>query len=179
MPSSNSDAAAPPRLLVAVAATLAVGLAAAVAVIGLTSGGEPEPAKPQARGEFALPAVPAPKAGSPACRKLEQALPDALPSAGLQLPRRRLAEPAPDAAAAWGEPEPVVLRCGLPKPPGLSSTSRLREVNGVRWLPESGDGSTTFYAVDGPVVVALTVPDGSGTGPLQTVSELVGELPQR
>ena len=37
-----------------------------------------------------------------------------------------------------------------------------------------------MVVVDRPVYVALTVPEGSGTGPLQEVSDAVGEaLPKR
>lgn len=166
----NADAAAPPRALIVVAAVLALALAVTVAIIGLTSGGETPPA---AAPPLPLPAVDAPDAGSSECAKLVAKLPDAVQSAGEQLERRKLAEPAPEAAAAWGESKPVVLRCGVPKPAELTSTSKLLQTDGVRWLPVAGTGSTTYYAVDRAVYVALTVPDGSGTGVVQDISKAV------
>ena len=153
---------------------LAVGLAVTVAVIGLTSGGEPPAAPPPAT--LALPAVDAPQADTPDCARLLNGLPDDLPSGGENLRRRPLAAGSPPGAAAWGSPDPVVLRCGLPKPATLTRTSKLRQVSGVRWLPAPGSGSTTFYAVDRAVYVAVTIPDGSGTGPLQELSEAVGRV---
>lgn len=178
---ADTPADAPPPALLIIAAVLGVGLAVTVAVIGLTSGGEPPPAPAPRAGALALPPVDAPDADDPACRRLTRSLPGALPSGGQNLPRRPLASPAPPGAAAWGVRDPVVLRCGLPKPSQLTSTSRLRQVDGVRWLPVIGQTSTTFYAVDRPVYVALTVPDGSGTGPLQAVSDAVDAAlkPQR
>ena len=46
-------------------------------------------------------------------------------------------------------------------------------VNGVTWLPLSGSGATTYLAVDRPVRVALTVPDGASTGPWQEMSTII------
>lgn len=168
----NSDAAAPPRALVVVAALLAIGLAVAVAVIGLTSGGEPEPA-PQP--PLALPAVDAPDARSDACARLMARVPDAFATADDTLERRRLAEPAPEAAAAWGLQGEVTLRCGVPKPVQLTPTSKLLETDSVRWLVLRSDATVTYYAVDRPVYVALTTPADQGTAVLQDVSKAVRE----
>ena len=50
----------------------------------------------------------------------------------------------------------------------------------MRWLPIDGAGATTYLAVDRPVRVALTVPDGTGTGPWQELSRIVAAtLPER
>jgi hypothetical protein len=65
----------------------------------------------------------------------------------------------------------VVLRCGLARPPELTPTAQLREISGVRWLPVQGEHAATWYLVDREVFVALTVPEGTGTGVLQGVSE--------
>lgn len=139
---------------------------------------------------LALPAMPAPDAGSPDCAALLAALPDRLPSGGTELARRPLAEPATPGTAAWGEGSPVVLRCGLPRPAGLTPTSGLLDVDGVRWLPPNGEAATgtgqggdteagqagagTWVACDRPVYLALTLPPGSGTGPLQMLSAVIG-----
>lgn len=162
---------APPRRLIVAAAVVAVILAAAVAVVG----GLVRTASQPSTGPLAVPSVPAPQANSQACTALLDALPAQLTSKGTTLARRELAAPAPAATMAWGESDPVVVRCGLERPPELTPTSQLQSVSGVQWLPVSGDGSSTWYVVDRPVYVALTVPDSAGTGPLQEVSSTIGE----
>ncbi|WP_245614474.1 DUF3515 domain-containing protein [Actinokineospora inagensis] len=139
-------------------------------------------AKTARTGPVGLVPVDAPDSGTPSCVALTAALPGSLPNGGKALPRLDLADPAPPATAAWGDQigDPVVLRCGLGKPPELTPTSELREVSGVRWLVVTGDeGASTWFAVDRPVYVALTLPTGLGTGPLQTVSEVVGRALER
>ncbi|WP_307832040.1 DUF3515 domain-containing protein [Prauserella cavernicola] len=161
-------------MLIVVAAVLAAALAAVVAVLGLTSSGEEEPGT----GPLPLVSIPAPKSGSADCRSLIEAAPAELESSGETLERRELAEPAPPATVAWGEGDPVVLRCGLDRPPELSPTSSLRQINGVQWLDVPGEGAATWYVVDRATYLALTVPAGSGTGPLQQISDTVaGALP--
>ncbi|GAA5124778.1 DUF3515 domain-containing protein [Haloechinothrix salitolerans] len=169
------DAAAPSRPLIIVATVLGLGLVAAVVVIGLTTRDDAPGDADAPSGPLPLPAVAAPKSGAPACDTLAAALPDTLESAGEELPRRELAEPAPEGAAAWGGVNPVVLRCGVPKPGELTATSKLRQVNGVRWLPITTQGSTTWYAVDRKAYIALTVPNDAGTGPLQEISNIIDD----
>jgi hypothetical protein len=157
------------------ATALAVALAVAVAVFALTKGSETPSAGP-----LPLVPVPAPTAGSPACKTLLGAVPTELTSNGKQLPVRTLAEPAPPATVAWGEEDPLVLRCGLDRPPELTPTAALRLVNGVQWLQVPGEGASTWYVVDREVYSALTVPDSAGTGPLQQISDTVAaKLPAR
>jgi hypothetical protein len=157
------------------ATALAVALAVAVAVFALTKGSETPSAGP-----LPLVPVPAPTAGSPACKTLLGAVPTELTSNGKQLPVRALAEPAPPATVAWGEEDPLVLRCGLGRPPELTPTAALRLVNGVQWLQVPGEGASTWYVVDREVYSALTVPDSAGTGPLQQISDTVAaKLPAR
>ncbi|NKQ56509.1 DUF3515 domain-containing protein [Amycolatopsis sp. K13G38] len=153
------------------AAVLAVALAAAVAVVSLVaqSGRNDQ----QNSGQLALVPVPAPQAGSPSCATLIPALPADLISNGATLKRRELAAPAPEATVAWGQPDAIVLRCGLERPPELTPTAQLRVVSGVQWLPVEGEGSSTWYVVDRDVYIGLTVPDSAGTGPLQEVSDAV------
>ena len=165
----ETDTGAPPRALLVVAAVLVLVLAAGIAIIGLVvrgSGGDQE-------GPLALVPVEAPQAGSAECAKLIPALPAQLESKGTPLQRRTIAEPAPEATVAWGAPDSIVLRCGLNKPPELTPTSQLRSVNGVQWLPVEGPGASTWYVVDRGVYVAMTVPDSTGTGPLQQISDTI------
>jgi hypothetical protein len=168
----DTESGAPPRILIVVAAVIAVALAAAVAIAGLTANSGGDPAA-DATGPLPLVPVPAPQAARPACTNLIEALPGELSSAGETLSRREIAQPAPDATAAWGGTSPVVLRCGLNQPPEFGQTSQLRVINGVQWLHVPGSGSATWYIVDREVVIALTVPDSAGTGPLQQISDTV------
>ncbi len=163
---------APPRALIIVAVLLGVALAVSVAVLGL-SGGDGAGDQPQTVGPLPLVPVDAPESGSLECAALVKALPPELPSQGATLTARELADPAPEAAAAWGTAEPVVLRCGLGRPPELAPDSRLQVINGVQWLPVAGAGATTWFTVDRDVYVALTVPETAGTGPLQAISDAV------
>lgn len=153
---------------------LAAAFVVTVAMIGLVSSHDAAP-KP-----LALPAVPAPDATSGSCRRLIDALPETVKSNGADLPRRRLASPAPAATVAWDAKNPIVLRCGVGKPRQLKPTSEVRQINGVQWLPVGATGTRTWYVVDRPVYVALTVTGDVGTGPLQDVSNAVARaLPAR
>ncbi len=151
---------------------------AAIAITARVRGADATPAPAVATGPLAVAPVDAPDAGGPACTALLAALPPELTGADGPLPARPLADPAPAAVRAWAAaPRPVVLRCGLPRPVELTPTSALLEVNGVRWL-RLDDGVpdpvvTTHVTVDRPVYVALTVPTGVGSGPLQEVSDTV------
>jgi hypothetical protein len=159
---------------------LPVLLAVVVAAVALLTddGTPPAPLTPDAQAPLALPAVPAPAAGSAHCRALMDRLPGELASAGQRLARRTLADPAPAGTAAWGGGQaggrdPVLLRCGIDRPAELTRTAPLLDVSGVRWLRLTGDGSSTWIAVDRPVYVALTFTDEAGTGPLQDISAAI------
>jgi hypothetical protein len=168
-------------IAVALAALLIVGVVVLAKVLG--SGTDAPASSPAATsaaprtGPVALVPVDAPGAGSAACGSLISALPEALASGASTLHRLPLAAPAPPATAAWGDGgDPVVLRCGLNRPPELTPTAQLRSISGVDWLPIEGDRSTTWYLVQRSVYVALTVPSGTGTGVLQGVSEVAGRV---
>jgi hypothetical protein len=169
-----------PPLIVALC--LGVALVIGVGVAGVVLG--PASAVPTATpttqptagatGPLLLVPVDAPGAGSAQCTALLRALPATLANGHTPLRRRQLAAPAPRATAAWGGgDEPVVLRCGIERPPELTPTSELLGVDGVQWLRVSADGATTWYAVDRAEVVALTLPGNVGTGPIQDVSEAI------
>ncbi|SDG36094.1 Protein of unknown function [Lentzea fradiae] len=159
---------------------LAVLLAIGVAGLGLWlgTGNQTEENVPGRTGPLALVPVDAPGAGSPECASLVEKVPVGLPSGKDMLPRREIATPAPPATVAWGDAkhDPVVLRCGLPRPAELSATSQLRVISDVQWLEQPGAGSSTWMIVDRGVYVALTVPDEAGTGPLQDISTTVRDL---
>ncbi|GAA4530145.1 DUF3515 domain-containing protein [Amycolatopsis samaneae] len=174
---ADSDTGTPPKAALIVATVLAVALAGVVAVVALTKG---KAAEGDPNGPLALVSVPAPQAGGPDCAAMMGAVPTEIVSSGKKLTPRTLADPAPPATIAWGDTDPIVLRCGLERPPELVPTAQLRLVNGVNWLPVAGAGSTTWYAVDRAVYLALTVPDSAGTGPLQSVAEAIAaKLPAK
>lgn len=130
----------------------------------------------------ALSSVPAPDSANPACATLLAALPDPLGGA----PRATLADPAPAGAAAWTSPEvtgePIVLRCGIPRPDQFTVGAALVGVDGVQFLEipgaPQGIAATTYVAVDRAAYIALTLPDGQGSGALQEVAGVIGaDLP--
>ena len=169
----ETDNGAPPRGLIIIATVIAVALAAGVAVFGLMAGKSED----IAAGPLPLVSVPAPQAGAPQCATLIAGIPTELTSNGQKLGVRDLAAPAPPSAIAWGDTDPVVLRCGLDAPPELTPTAQLRVIDGVQWLQVPGEVSATWFVVDRAVYIALTVPDTSGTGPLQEISAAVAKLP--
>ncbi|MGC5161203.1 DUF3515 domain-containing protein [Rhodococcus sp. DT1] len=126
--------------------------------------------------------VPAPDAESESCTSLLGALPEDLGD----YTRAELADPAPAGAAAWQSADggEVVLRCGLERPAEFDQAAALTVIDQVQWFEISGAqqgiDASTWFAVDRPVYVALTVPNGSGPTPLQDVSASIAEtLPQQ
>jgi hypothetical protein len=132
----------------------------------------------------AIVSVPAPRADSADCRALIDALPERLGD----FQRAQAAEPAPPAAAAWRatpEGEAVILRCGLERPAEFVLGSPLQVVDAVSWfeIGEAGagddvdgdQGRSTWFAVDRPVYIALTLPVGSGPTPIQEISRAIAK----
>ena len=83
--------------------------------------------------------------------------------------------------AAIADPtiDAVVLRCGVERPDDFVVGAPLQMVNAVSWFEASGPSASTWYAVDhgAPTTyVALTLPQGSGPTPIQTVSELIEKV---
>ncbi|MET9631455.1 DUF3515 domain-containing protein [Lentzea sp. NPDC006480] len=172
---TKSALSRPSLAAVGLAVLLVVGFAALGLVLNTGDQTEDVPGR---TGPLALVSVDAPDAASAPCTSLITKLPAELPSGKDVLPRRELASPAPPATVAWGDAEhdPVVLRCGLPRPAELSATSQLRVISDVQWLELPGSGSSTWVIVDRGAYVALTVPDEAGTGPLQDISTTVRDL---
>jgi hypothetical protein len=167
----TGDSDGPPRALMIAAVALAVAAIGVILVIAATREAPPQP--------VAVPAVPAPQAGNAACRALVDALPQRLGD----YQRAPIAQPAPEGATAWRarpDSEPVVLRCGLDRPSDFVVGSPIQVVDRVQWFEvaarqqSAGDaGRTTWYTVDRPVYVALTLPSGSGPTPIQQLSEVI------
>lgn len=185
------DQSAVPRPVLIVAIALTTLLAAGVAALGVLNGngvlsGENHDHAAHQRtnrqGPLALPPVVAPKATTPECSAVLAALPNELVVQGHPLPRRPLAQPAPPATVAWGDPQhdPVIVRCGLQHPPELQPTSPLADISGVNWLDRPTAGAISWVAVDRPVFVELTMPADAGTGPVQDLSAILGKtLPRQ
>lgn len=160
----------PPRALLIAAIVVAVSVL--ITVLGIAASHQRSPEQQP----VAIPAIPAPQADTPQCHDLLNALPEQLGD----FRRAPTVDPTPPATAAWrAEPdtEPVVLRCGLERPADFVVGTPLQVVDEVQWFrvgeagPAADDqGRSTWYAVDRPVYVALTLPAGSGPTPIQQIS---------
>ena len=157
----------PPRALLIVAVGIAVLATAAVLVIAALRSKQPQ------ERALVIPAVPAPQADSPECATLMATLPQRLGDYQRTTP----AAPVPPATAAWrsGDTEPILLRCGVGQPADFVVGASIQIVNTVQWfrVTEQGTGRSTWFVVDRPVNVALTLPQGTGATPIQEVSDLV------
>lgn len=156
----------PPRAVLIAALVLAVGAIGVVLAIAATRHPQLQP--------VAIPAAPAPQAQDPACRALLEALPSRLGD----YQRAPAVPPAPDGAAAWRaghDGEPVVLRCGLDRPADFVVGSPIQVVDRVQWFQVRDSDLSTWYTVDRPVYVALTLPPGSGPTPIQQLSDLIDQ----
>ena len=79
----------------------------------------------------------------------------------------------------------MILRCGLDRPDEFVVGSPIQVVDAVQWFrvgeagagneSASDQGRSTWFAVDRPVYVALTLPQGSGPTPIQTISEVIAK----
>lgn len=158
----------PPRALMIAAIVVAAG-----AIIGILVFAALRQAPPEHR-PVAIASVPAPKADSTECRALFDALPEQLGD----FRRAPAADPAPAGAAAWQATdggEPVILRCGLDRPVEFVVGSPLQVVEPVQWFRIADEERSTWFAVDRPVYVALTLPPGSGPTPIQIISEAIAK----
>jgi uncharacterized protein DUF3515 len=158
----------PPRGVLVAAVIVAVA-----AVIGVLAFAMIRQTPPQQR-PVPIASAPAPQAGSDACRALLAALPDRLGD----YQRAPAAEPAPVGAVAWQaspDDEAVILRCGLGRPVDFVAGAPVQVVDDVDWFRIGDQGRSTWFTVDRPVYVALTLPDGSGPTPIQLISAAVAE----
>ncbi|MCV7054231.1 DUF3515 domain-containing protein [Mycolicibacterium gilvum] len=177
MDSETADG--PPRAVLIAAAAVAVGAVVALLIVVAVMQREP------AQKPVAVSGIPAPQADSPQCRSLVEALPEQLGD----YRRAQLVEPAPQGAAAWQPEAPdgeaLILRCGLDRPAEFVTGAPLQVVDAVSWFrvgeagagdDRVGDGDrSTWFAVDRPVYVALTLPRDSGPTAIQTLSTIIAE----
>lgn len=162
----QEDPDGPPRGLMIAALLVAVLAVGAVLAVAATRRIPPA--------AVVIAAVPAPAADSPECRSLTATLPDRLGD----LQRAPTAAPTPAGTAAWrseSSAEPVILRCGLDRPAEFVVGAPIQLVNRVQWfrLEDADSHRSTWLCIDRPVYLALTLPDGSGPAPIQTMSDIV------
>jgi hypothetical protein len=168
----------PPRGLMIAAIAVAVAAIGSILVFAALR------QTPTTEEPVAIVAVPAPYADSGECRALADALPERLGD----YRRTAAADPAPPGAAAWRaapDGEPVILRCGVDRPTEFVLGSPLQVVDSVSWFrvgeagvsedPGAEQGRSTWFAVDRPVYVALTLPEGSGPTPIQEISRVIAK----
>ena len=163
---NDPDHDGPPRAVLIAAVVIAVAAAVAVLVIAQRRSATPP---------VSLPAVAAPQAADPGCTSLLAALPDRLG----EYRRTGIAFPAPPGTAAWRSgprTEPVVLRCGLERPDDFVVGTPLQVVDDVSWFRVAEADRATWFAVDRPVYVALTLPPDSGPTPIQDLSRAIASV---
>jgi len=166
---SDPERDGPPRAVLI--AALLIAVAAAVTVMAIAAHRSSSPPVPVA-------AVRAPHAAEQPCQDLLAALPVRLGD----YRRTDVAFPAPPGVAAWragAGAEPVILRCGLERPDDFVVGSPLQMVGQVAWFRVAESDRTTWFAVDRPVYVALTLPADSGPAPIQDLSQAIATLPAR
>ena len=165
----NSDTRdGPPRALLIAAIVVAAGAIIAILAFAALRQSPPEQER------VAIASAPAPRANSAECRTLGEALPAQLGD----YRRAPAAEPAPAGAAAWqSDPasEPVILRCGVDRPIEFVVGSSIQVVDAIQWFEVADQGRSTWFVVDRPVYVALTLPHGSGPTPIQEISEVIAK----
>ncbi len=156
----------PPRALLIAAIVVAAGAIIGMLIVAALK------QSPAAQQTVGIASVPAPKADSAECRALLSQLPDRLGD----YRRAPAAEPAPPGAAAWtADGEPVILRCGLDRPAEFVVGSPIQVVDAVQWFELADEGRSTWFAVDRPVYLALTLPQGSGPTPIQEISDVIAK----
>lgn len=154
----------PPRALLIAAVLIPVVAIGVVLAVASSLRTPPAP--------VAIAALPAAQAETPECQGLLADLPDQLG----ELRRAATAEPTPAGTAAWrGDGAPVIMRCGLDRPAEFVVGAPIQMVDRVSWfrLADPDAGRSTWVCVDRPVYVALTLPDGSGPAPIQTLSAVI------
>ena len=158
----------PPKALMIAAIAVAVAAVGSILVFAALRQAAP------AEKPVAIVSVPAPRADSADCRALVDALPEQLGD----YQRAAAADPAPPAAAAWRatpDGEAVILRCGLDRPAEFVLGSPLQVVDEVSWFEIADQGRSTWFAVDRPVYVALTLPSDAGPTPIQEISRVIAK----
>jgi hypothetical protein len=157
---------------VAVPVALIVGLALGNAV--------DQPDTAPSSGVAVLPPVtvtPPPNPGSATtstCAQVISALPLVLDGKNL---RRTVSTPPTGLVQAWGDP-PIVMRCGVAKPPELnpSNTTGYLQLNGVLTLVTSQGDNQVYTVVDRSVFIELDVPHEYASAPVPPVMNAIRKV---
>jgi hypothetical protein len=166
-PTTDGSGDGPPRALLIAAIGVAVAAIVAVLVIAAVR------QLPQQLQPIPIVPVPAPESRSPHCAALMAALPDRLGDY-----RRAVVDTTDTGIAAWQtspDADPVILRCGLDRPAEFVVGAPLQVVEPVQWFELTDADRSTWFAVDRPVYIALTLPSGSGPTPIQEISEAISQ----
>lgn len=107
-----------------------------------------------------------------ACQRLAPQLPRTLGGADLNSAASR-----PPLAISWGKP-PLVLECGVPRPPQLAPYSTAQLIGSgdnlsVNWLPIPHGSATDWIVIDRSVYLRLTVPNDYATPPINALSNVI------
>ena len=89
-------------------------------------------------------------------------------------PSRRVDSDSPF-VYAWAEP-PVVLICGVERPPAFTVGVSAIQINGVQWYVDTTDPEVTVWTtVDRPVYVQVTVPASVDSAPVTALTTPIAE----
>ncbi len=163
-PDSKAGRAGLPWRVVAGLVVVVLAIGAAV-TLGVINNANPV----VATGPVPVPAFGQPGADSAACKTLMPKLPTDL--AGSK--QRPVEGGGNESVAAWGDPL-IILRCGLETPQELNCSAVLTLVDDVAWSQlNDGQPETTYLAADRSVRIAVTLPEGTGTGPIREISDVI------
>lgn len=128
---------------------------------------------PQALAPVTVSAPPSDSAAATPCTKVLQVLPVQLDTLA---PRVVHATPDTPFVVAWGDP-PVILRCGVPRPAGLTpgSADFVLVVDGVSFLEGKRGTDHVFTAVDRAVYIEVTVPASYAQPPLGPLAQAIAK----
>jgi Protein of unknown function (DUF3515) len=108
-----------------------------------------------------------------ACARVIGAMPLSLAGADV---RATASDPASPDIVAWGDP-PIVLRCGVARPPSLkpADSDFIVAVDGVNLLPRRRDGATRYTVIDRAVYLDVSVPSAYRQPPLGPIADVVAK----
>ena len=112
----------------------------------------------------------------PVCNQLNDRLPNLLENL-----QSRRTSPRSSLVHAWGDKHPVVLRCGVPTPPGYSASSpSTTQVNGVTWFQQIEGTRVVWTAIRSKADIELSVPtayQGQGAFLVDVGSAIQASIP--
>lgn len=118
---------------------------------------------------FAVPLAGLPTSGSAWCGRVIDALGEDIDGF--------VRHPGADAAWVRAGSEPIVVACGTEFPASYAPGARLTQINDATWFEDTtlGNGTTasTWFVLNAPEVVAVSVPQSSGNAAVVAVSEAI------